>query len=299
MGVLNVTPDSFSDGGRYLDADAAIAHGLAMADQGAALVDVGGESSRPGAEPVAEAVELSRVVPVVEALAPRVRVSVDTVKPAVAAAAVRAGATLINDVSASLAGAAAKLGVGWVAMHCQGTPRTMQLAPTYRDVVAEVVEFLADQADRAIALGVEEVWIDPGIGFGKYASHNLSLLRHLGSLTALGFPVLVGTSRKSFLGTLSALPGQPPTPAGDRLEASLATAVWAVDQGAAMVRVHDVAPTVQALAVAGPGRVRPATSEARVQVRRPGQRGRPADAAGTGARVGSSGPVPAPAVEDQ
>jgi len=265
MGVLNVTPDSFSDGGLYLDRDAAIAHGLTMAEEGAALIDVGGESSRPGAQPVEEPVELARVVPVIEALAPRVRVSVDTVKPAVAEAAVRAGATLINDVSAGLAGVAAALGVGWVAMHRQGTPQTMQRAPAYRDVVAEVRQFLDDRAHRARRLGVEEVWIDPGIGFGKTAGHNLSLLRHLGSLAALGFPLLVGTSRKGFLGRLSALPGQPPAPPSDRLEASLASAVWAVDQGASMVRVHDVAPTVQALRVAGPGRVRSVPPEEGVQ----------------------------------
>lgn len=253
MGVLNVTPDSFSDGGRYLDRDAAVARGLAMVEEGADVVDVGGESSRPRARSVDEAEERRRVVPVVAALAPHVRVSVDTVKAGVAEAAVEAGATLINDISASLAPVAATAGVGWVAMHMQGTPVTMQVQPRYDDVVAEVGDFLAARAAWAAELGVTEVWVDPGIGFGKTAAHNLALLAHLPQLTAAGCPVLVGTSRKSFLGALSALPGEPATPVDDRLEASLATAVWAMASGAAMVRAHDVAATATAARIVGWG----------------------------------------------
>jgi dihydropteroate synthase len=242
MGVLNVTPDSFSDGGRYLDRDAAVAHGRALIAEGADIVDVGGESTRPGAEEVLVAVELERVVPVVAALAPLVRVSVDTRKPEVAVAAVEAGATLVNDVSATLWSVAADAGVGWVAMHMRGTPATMQQGPRYEDVVGEVAGFLATRAAEAREAGVQEVWIDPGIGFGKTVTHNQLLLRHLRSIVALGCPVIVGTSRKSFLG------GAGPD---DRLEGSLATAVWAMSQGAAMVRVHDVRPTVQAARLLG------------------------------------------------
>src|SRR5690606_32297341 len=167
MGILNVTPDSFSDGGQYLDHEAAVAHGLEMAAEGADVVDVGGESTRPGAEPVDAATELARVVPVVAALAPHVRVSIDTVKPDVAAAAVEAGATLVNDVSCTLDGVAAELGVGWVAMHSRGDPRTMQTLTDYDDVVAEVRAHVVAAAERAAARGVGEVWIDPGIGFAK------------------------------------------------------------------------------------------------------------------------------------
>ena len=240
MGVLNVTPDSFSDGGRWLDPGAAVAHGLRMVEEGADVVDVGGESTRPGADPVPVDEELRRVLPVVEALAPHVRVSIDTRKAEVAEAALGAGATLVNDVSASLAhvAAAAGSGVGWVAMHMQGDPRTMQREPVYADVVTEVRQFLVERASNA---GVDEVWIDPGIGFGKTMEHNLALLAHLDELVGTGFPVVVGTSRKSFLGRLT---GNAPTE--DRLEASVATAAWALAQGAAMVRVHDVLPTVEA-----------------------------------------------------
>jgi len=256
MGVLNVTPDSFSDGGRYLDPDRAIARGLEMVDEGADVVDVGGESSRPGAEPVPEDEELRRVVGVVEVLAPHVRVSVDTVKLRVAEAAVAAGATLVNDISATLWPLAAEAGVGWVAMHMQGTPATMQRDPRYDDVVAEVHAFLLDRARAAADGGVEEVWVDPGIGFGKTAAHNLALLRHLPELAAGGFPVLVGTSRKGFLGMLA--PGRDgrPAPVEGRLPGSIATATWAMLAGAAMVRVHDVAAAVQAATLVGPARLR-------------------------------------------
>ncbi len=187
----------------------------------------------------------------VEALAGQVRVSIDTTKEAVADAAVAAGATLINDVSASLWPVAARHGVGWVAMHRSGTAATMQRHPRYDDVVAEVTSMLADRAGRATSAGVGEVWIDPGIGFGKSVGHNLSLLGALADLVATGYPVLVGTSRKSFLGSLARRPGEPPTPVGERLPASLATATWALEQGARMVRVHDVAATVQAARLVG------------------------------------------------
>jgi dihydropteroate synthase len=246
MGVLNVTPDSFSDGGRYVDFEAAVRHGLALAAQGADVVDVGGESTRPGAAPVPDDEERRRVVPVVEALAPHVRVSVDTRKASVAEAAIEAGATLLNDVSASLHEVAAAGQVGWVAMHMRGEPATMQDDPRYDDVVAEVRAYLVERAEAATAAGVGEVWIDPGIGFGKADAHNLALLRRLRSLVATGFPVVVGTSRKGFLGRLTG--GAPPD---DRLEASVATAVHAMLNGAAMVRAHDVGATVQAARLVG------------------------------------------------
>lgn len=274
MGVLNVTPDSFSDGGRFFAAEAAIAHGRALVDEGADVIDVGGESSRPGADPVPVDEEIRRVVPVIEALAAdgTVRLSIDTTKAEVAVAAVAAGATLVNDVGAGLDAVAADLGVGWVAMHRQGTPRTMQTAPHYDDVVAEVTAFLVERATTARARGVAEVWIDPGFGFGKTPAHNLSLLRHLDQVVDLGWPVLVGTSRKMTLGRvlgasdrrgrveltagaerLAALPVEAsdlePTDGDDRLEASVATATWAFVQGARMARVHDVLATVQAAQV--------------------------------------------------
>jgi dihydropteroate synthase len=244
MGVLNVTPDSFYDGGRYVDHEAAIAHGLRLADAGADVVDVGGESTRPGAEPVPAEEELRRVLPVVAALAGRVRISVDTSKALVAREAVAAGATLVNDVSARLAEVAGAAGVGWVAMHMQGTPADMQRAPQYEDVVAEVAGFLEARAREGERAGVEELWIDPGIGFGKTLEHNVALLAALPRLAALGWPLLVGTSRKGFLGRLAAGPDGAPLPADERLEASLATAAWCFEAGAAMVRVHDVRETV-------------------------------------------------------
>jgi dihydropteroate synthase len=251
MGILNVTPDSFSDGGVWFDQEAATARGREMADQGADIVDVGGESTRPGADPVDVDEELRRVIPVIEALASRVRVSIDTTKPQVAEAAVAAGATLVNDVSASLWPVAAGAGVGWVAMHRQGTSTTMQRDPHYADVVTEVSTFLAERAGRARAAGVGEVWIAPGIGFGKTVEHNLDLLAGLDVLVDSGYPVLVGTSRKSFLGVVAPMADGAPAPVDERLPASLATATWALAQGARMVRVHDVAATVQAAALVG------------------------------------------------
>lgn len=248
MGVVNVTPDSFSDGGRWFDAEAAIAHGRALFAEGADVVDVGGESTRPGADPVEEAEERRRVLPVVEALAPVGRVSIDTRHAAVAVDAVAAGATIVNDVSASpeLWQVAAEAGVAYAAMHMRGTPQTMQADPHYDDVVGEVSSFLVERATAAREAGVGEVWIDPGIGFGKTLEHNLLLLRHLDVLVATGFPVLVGTSRKRFLQRIIG------APADDVLEGSVATAVMAMTAGAGMVRVHDVRATAQAARVVGP-----------------------------------------------
>jgi dihydropteroate synthase len=270
MGVLNVTPDSFSDGGRYLDPASAIAHGLRLFGEGADVIDVGGESTRPGAQPVDPDEEQRRVLPVVAELARRGRVSIDTRHPSTAAAAVEAGATLINDVSASLHEVAASCGAGWVAMHMRGEPRTMQSEPRYADVVSEVRAFLVERADAAVAAGVDEVWIDPGFGFGKGVEHNLALLGGLRALVNAGFPVVVGLSRKATLGRLLAasdatalappLPGldrpaptdaTEPVPPDDRIEASLATATWAALRGVRMLRVHDVAATVHAVALIG------------------------------------------------
>ncbi|HEY3844196.1 MAG TPA: dihydropteroate synthase [Acidimicrobiales bacterium] len=257
MGVVNVTPDSFYDGGRYSTTEAAIAHGRQLVADGADVIDVGGESSRPGATAVPEEVELARVIPVIEALAGEVRISVDTVKAGVAEAAVRAGATLINDVSATLWEVAAWGGVGWVAMHMQGSPATMQADPHYGDVVAEVTAFLLERARVALEGGVKEVWIDPGIGFGKTMAHNLSLLRHLPELARAASDrgcagVVVGTSRKRFIGLLAAPGSDQPAPMGDRFDGSLATAAGAMVAGARMVRVHDVAATLQAARLYGP-----------------------------------------------
>ncbi len=251
MGVLNVTPDSFSDGGLFLDTEAAIAHGLAMIDEGADVIDVGGASTRPGAVAPSPDEETARVVPVITALAAtaRARVSIDTMVPEVARAAVEAGADLINDVSASLWPVAAETGVGWVCMHMQGTPETMQMEPHYGDVVAEVRHFLAEQASTARAAGVGEVWVDPGIGFGKTVAHNVALLRGLDEFTQGNYPVLVGLSRKSVLGVLAPNPDGSVPPADDRLEASLAGAVWAITKGVGMVRVHDVRATVAAVRI--------------------------------------------------
>jgi dihydropteroate synthase len=250
MGVLNVTPDSFSDGGRWLDPGAAVRHGREMVAQGADIVDVGGESTRPGASAISEAEELRRVMPVVEVLAPDCTVSIDTRKAAVARAAVAAGARIINDTSATLWPVAAETGAGWIAMHAPADPSVMQQYARYDDVVAEVRQLLVERAETARAAGVGDIWIDPGIGFGKLADHNLLLLRHLDELVATGWPVAVGTSRKSFLGRLAPRPDGSPAEADDRLEATVATTAWAIVQGADLVRVHDVAPVAQAVCLA-------------------------------------------------
>ena len=255
MGVVNVTPDSFSDGGRYLEAEAAVAHGIRLAREGAAILDVGGESTRPGAEPVSEAEELRRVLPVVEALAAANgdwRVSVDTAKAAVAELALDAGAAIVNDVTAfrgapELAALVAERDGGCCLMHMLGEPRTMQEDPRYEDVVSEVKGFLEERLAFAVAEGVpeERVWLDPGIGFGKTVEHNLELLRRLDELAAIGRPIVVGTSRKSFLGKL--VGGKPES---ERLPGTIATNVLALERGASIFRVHDVAHVVDALAVA-------------------------------------------------
>jgi dihydropteroate synthase len=253
MGIVNVTPDSFSDGGLFLDADAAVQHGRELAAEGAAVLDVGGESTRPGAEPVSAEEEAERVVPVVEQLAAEgVRVSIDTSKLEVARAALDAGATLVNDVAAfrfapELAGLVAERGADCVLIHMLGEPRTMQRDPRYDDVVSEVRAFLEERLAFAVAEGVpeERVWLDPGIGFGKSVEHNLELLRRLDEIVAIGRPVVVGTSRKSFLGKLAG--GRPED---ERLPGTIATNVLALERGANVFRVHDVAPVLDALRVA-------------------------------------------------
>lgn len=251
MGIVNVTPDSFSDGGKFLYAQSAIAHGLLLIEEGASVLDIGGESTRPGAHPVDVDTELARVIPVVEGLAGHCRISIDTQKPEVARAAVAAGATLINDVSASLWPVAAELGVGWIAMHMQGEPGTMQADPHYENVVAEVKSFLIERANLASEAGVTEIWVDPGFGFGKSDAHNLSLLAHLADIVGMGWPVVVGTSRKAMLGRLLAASdgvGES-VPTDDRLAGSIATEVWAMHSGASMIRAHDVRSAVQAAKV--------------------------------------------------
>lgn len=259
MGIVNVTPDSFSDGGRYQDPELAIQHGLDLAQQGADLVDVGGESTRPGSDPVPLQEELDRVVPVVEALAGRVDavISVDTMKPEVMREAVRAGAGLINDVRALLEpGAIEAVAAGNAAvclMHMQGMPRTMQQDPHYDDVVAEVGAFLGERAAACLAAGIpaERICIDPGFGFGKTLEHNLELLSGLPQLLSIGYPVLVGMSRKSMVGAITG------RPVHERLAGSLALATIATLHGAHIVRAHDVAATVDAVKVAFAARQRP------------------------------------------
>lgn len=255
MGVLNVTPDSFYDGGRWADQEAAIARGCEMVEEGADVVDVGGESSRPGASTVPDGEELRRVVPVVSELARRLegraRVSVDTRKRAVAEAALQAGATIVNDVSASLWPVVAEARAGWVAMHMRGDSSNMMSFATYPDVVAEVKAFLVERAERAAEGGVGEIWVDPGIGFAKTTSQNLTVLARLGELVAAGWPVAVGLSRKRFTGVVSGASEAQPAPAEERLAASLAGAVWAMEQGVAMVRAHDVKATVDAARLVG------------------------------------------------
>ena len=255
MGVINTTPDSFSDGGRFDDFGVALAHARRLIADGADILDVGGESTRPGAEPVGEAAEIARVVPLIAAIRAEsaLPISIDTMKPAVARAAVAAGATKWNDVTAlrhapdSLA-TAAELGCDVVLMHMQGEPGSMQDEPYYSDVVGEVAAFLAERAQAAMAAGVarERIWLDPGIGFGKHRIlHNLPLLGGLDAIVALGFPVLLGVSRKSFIGALD----RPGLPADQRVGGSIAGALWGAQAGVAVVRVHDVRETVQALRV--------------------------------------------------
>lgn len=252
MGVVNVTPDSFSDGGLYLDPEAAIAHGRELAGAGAEILDVGGESTRPGAEAVPEDEELRRVIPVIQGLvATQAEVSIDTSKAAVAAAALDAGAAIVNDVTAlrgdpEMAALCAQRGATVILMHMLGEPRTMQDDPRYDDVVAEVKAFLAARVEAASAAGIveERIWLDPGIGFGKTGAHNMELLRRLGELRDLGRPLVIGTSRKSFIGRVDG------SAADERLGGTIASSVLAAAEGAEILRVHDVAEMRQALAVA-------------------------------------------------
>ncbi len=252
MGVVNVTPDSFSDGGLFLDSAAAIEHGRQLAREGADILDVGGESTRPGAAEVSESEELARTEPVVAGLAAEGHaVSIDTSKLAVAEAALDAGATIVNDVSAlgvdrEIGSLCADRGAGLVLMHMQGTPRTMQESPVYDDVVEDVKAFLAERLDLALSMGVAEegVWLDPGIGFGKTLEHNLELLRRLEELRELARPLVVGTSRKSFIGKVDG------SDVGDRIGGTIASSILAAAAGADVLRVHDVAEIKQALAVA-------------------------------------------------
>jgi dihydropteroate synthase len=256
MGVVNVTPDSFSDGGRYLDVRAAIEHGVDLESQGAAILDIGGESTRPGARPVSEEEELRRVVPVIAGLRAagagggRVRISIDTSKAAVAQAALEAGATIVNDVTAlrgdaEMVDVVAQAGAECCLMHMLGEPRTMQENPQYGEVVSDVKAFLEARMAFAVAHGVAEdrILLDPGIGFGKTDDHNLELLGRLHELTGLGRPIVIGTSRKSFLGRLTGRPVE------DRLAATIATNVIAYERGARIFRVHDVAPVQDALLI--------------------------------------------------
>jgi len=253
MGVVNVTPDSFSDGGLYLDPEAAIAHGEELVAAGAEILDIGGESTRPGAEEVPTEEELRRVEPVIAGLAGgEAAISIDTSKRAVAAAALDAGAEIVNDVTAlrgdpEMAALCAERGATVVLMHMLGTPRTMQREPRYDDVVEDVKAFLAGRLETATAAGIaeERIWLDPGIGFGKTAEHNLELLRRLGELRDLGRPLVVGTSRKSFIGRVDG------SEAGERLGGTIASSVLAAAEGADVLRVHDVAAIGQAMAVAG------------------------------------------------
>jgi dihydropteroate synthase len=255
MGIVNVTPDSFSDGGEFLDAERAIEHGRGLAAEGADILDVGGESTRPGAGAVNADQELARVAPVIEALAgdrgAGVQVSIDTSKRAVAEAAMDAGAEIVNDVTAlraepELAGLCADRGRYLALMHMLGDPRTMQENPTYDDVVDDIKAFLAERIEFAVSEGVDEerIWVDPGIGFGKTADHNLELIRRLGEFAELGRPILFGSSRKSFIGKLTG------AEVDDRLGGTIASNVIAYANGAEVLRVHDVAPMRQALTVA-------------------------------------------------
>jgi dihydropteroate synthase len=262
MGILNVTPDSFSDGGEHLAAGDAIAHGRLLAAEGADILDVGGESTRPGAEPVPEREELARTVPVIEALAASgiaARISIDTSKAAVAEAALAAGATLVNDVTAfrgdpAMAGVVANAGCDCCLMHMLGEPRTMQQDPRYDDVVDEVRAFLEERIEVALRAGValERIMLDPGIGFGKTEAHNLELIERLGELAELDRPLVIGTSRKAFLGRIAGRARGLDGPAGpaERLPGTIATNVLALERGASVFRVHDVGAARDALAVA-------------------------------------------------
>jgi dihydropteroate synthase len=265
MGIVNVTPDSFSDGGAFLEPRAAIAHGYELVAEGAAILDVGGESTRPGAQPVDEATELRRVLPVLEGLADTgAQLSIDTFKLSVAAAAIDAGATLVNDVTAlrhapELAGLVADRGCELCVMHMLGEPRTMQKDPRYDDVVSDVKAFLEERLAFAMREGVpeERVWLDPGIGFGKTTDHNLQLLKRLDEIVAIGRPVVIGTSRKTFLGRIAG------RDVNARLGGTIASNVLALERGAEIFRVHDVAPVADALAVAAAtlaGQWRPTTT---------------------------------------
>jgi dihydropteroate synthase len=251
MGIVNVTPDSFSDGGLFLDAEAAVAHGVELAGQGAEILDVGGESTRPGAEEVSAEEERGRVEPVVAGLAGVAAVSIDTSKSGVAEAALRAGATIVNDVTAlrrdpEIGALCAERDADLILMHMQGDPRSMQQSPSYDDVVEDVKAFLAERVEAAIGAGVaeERIWLDPGIGFGKDLDHNLELLRRLGELRELGRPLVVGTSRKGFIGKIDG------SAVAARLGGTVASSVLAAAEGADVLRVHDVAEAAQALKVA-------------------------------------------------
>lgn len=249
MGVLNTTPDSFSDGGRWGTVDRGVAHAEQMLRDGADIIDIGGESSRPGAEPVSLEEELKRTIPVIEALAGRCVISIDTAKPEVAEAAIGAGAHIVNDITASLEEVAAAGNAGWIAMHMQGDPQTMQADPTYVDVVAEVGAELQAASARGQAAGIEHVWLDPGIGFGKTTAHILTLLRDLAKLTDLvDGRMLVGVSRKRFIGEILAINEQnrASVDTDDRREGSMVCSVWSWLRGAHIVRVHDVRVTALA-----------------------------------------------------
>ncbi|MCL6642921.1 MAG: dihydropteroate synthase [Candidatus Bipolaricaulota bacterium] len=255
MGILNVTPDSFSDGGQFFALERAVEHARRLIAEGADILDIGGESSRPGAQPVPEEEELRRVVPVIRAIRQEsaVPISIDTYKATVAEAALEAGADIVNDISAlrfdpRMGEIIARARVPVVLMHMQGEPRTMQQNPVYTDVVREVKEFLAERIAFARAHGIEKILVDPGIGFGKTVEHNIEILRRLGELRDLGCPILIGTSRKSFIGRLGSTTPEP-LPIHERLEGTIASTVIAVLNGAQIVRVHDVAPMKRALAI--------------------------------------------------